>query len=146
MFTTGFAEGATSQEVYLRAFTISTGLPATTLVYNSSGLSIQYKRAGANALVAITPVTVAVNGAWTSGGFVHVADGWYRLCVPNAALLTGAVGVLFTAGGVSDVAFMGSWVDILGSDPRSNEPVQSDLRKINNISITGNGVSPLFGV
>ena len=146
MFITGFYGGATSQEIYLRAFTISTGLPATTLSYNTAGLSIQYKRAGTNSAVAITPVTVAVDGAWTSGGFVHVADGWYRLCVPNNALLTGAVGVLFSGGGISDVAFMSVWVDILGSDPRSSDPAQTDLRKINNISISGNGVSPLFGV
>ena len=87
------AAGATSQEVtiYIGDST-DTATPETGVTYDNVD-HLYYRRSGTNDKVAITPDTVAVDGAWTTGGFVHIDGGLYRLCVPDAAFVAGAANV-----------------------------------------------------
>lgn len=88
--------GATSQSVnvFIQDNRVGTGVGLTGLVFNTASLTAYYTFAGANATaVAITLATLAaVNSAYSSGGFKEIdatnMPGWYRLDLPNAALVT----------------------------------------------------------
>lgn len=145
MTNTAYAAGANSITVEVRAFVASTGLPNTALAFNTSGLTANYIR-NRGAVTPITPlVTQTPAGAWTSGGFCHLADGIYRLDVPNAAFLAGADDVVITLSGVADCVFTAARIEILGADPRS-ATIAANLAQINGVTITGNGSSQKFGV
>lgn len=118
MVDTSYAGGATSKRFYFRAETISTSLPYTAGLFNTATIVAQYVRNGA-AAVAITLVTQTPSGAWSSGGFVHVGAGVYRLDGPDAALLAGVDNVTFKISGIADVAWSHCTVEITGSDPRA---------------------------
>ena len=82
--------GSTSQSVEILALDFD-GKPVTTLTFATAGLTFSYSRPGASAAVSIAPVTLAtVTTPWTAGGFIHKANGVYRLDVPNAATASGA--------------------------------------------------------
>lgn len=85
----GIRPGSTSQSVRVFFFDNTTGLPVTSLVYNSSGIGISYERNGT--VTAITLATLASGtAAWSSGGFIHLSRGVYRLDIPDAAVASGA--------------------------------------------------------
>lgn len=81
-------KGSTDKTVYLRIIDATTGLPATSYAYNSSGIDLWYCREGA-AHTSITEATQTANGAHSDGGFVHIRDGVYRLDLPDAAVASG---------------------------------------------------------
>ena len=139
MQNTGFQGGATSKIITVRAFTASTGLPYTTLAFNTAGLTAKYTRHGATPQT-ITLVT-ATAGTWTSSGFIarNATGGEYELHVPNAALAAGADYVTFCLYGVTDCVITEAIVDILGFDPRSTSTTQVDLRYINGTAVNGDG-------
>lgn len=119
MFTSAFAGGATSKQVYVRGYTASTGLPYTAGAFNTAGITANYRRAGATAAVAITLATQTIDGAWSSGGFVHVAGGVYRLDIPDAAIAASVDFVDIWVFGITDVVFTTVHIDITASDPRA---------------------------
>lgn len=80
--------GATSQSVYVEFVDNTTGLPNASRAYNDSGIDLEYVRAGA-AAVDITEATQTAAGAYSSGGFVTVGHGRYRLDIPDAAIAAG---------------------------------------------------------
>ena len=87
---TGFQAGATSKSLLFRAFTTSTGAAKTDLVYNTSGLTCTYFTLNTLASGTVTLATLATpTTAYSSGGFVHIAGGLYRLDVPNAQIASG---------------------------------------------------------
>jgi len=89
-------KGATDQSVSLYIVDNTTGLPVTSLAYNSSGVDLWYRREGA-AVTSITEATQTASGAHSDGGFVHLANGVYRLDLPDAAVASGVDSV--TVGG-----------------------------------------------
>lgn len=82
-------KGSTDQSVTLHIVDNTTKLPATGLAYNSSGIDLWYRREGA-AVVSITEATQTASGGHADGGFVHLANGVYRLDLPDAAVASGA--------------------------------------------------------
>ncbi|UOF79624.1 hypothetical protein [Caudoviricetes sp.] len=140
MNTTSFAAGATSKSVEVIATTISTGLPKTDLVYNTSGLAATYNRGATGTDTSITLATQTSTGAWSSGGFVHKGKGVYRLDVPDAALASGADWVTFKLDGVSDCRISVARVELTGGDPRS-ATVDANVVKINDVDVIGAGTS-----
>lgn len=92
---------STSQQLQVRAVVQSTGAPDTALAYNTSGLSCNYRRPGGTS-TSITLATQTVSGAYSSGGFVHIANGWYRLDIPDAAIASGVDSVLVTCAATGD--------------------------------------------
>lgn len=120
MQQTGFVGGATSKSIVVRAIVISTGSPKTDLVFDTATIVSSYKRSGATAAVSITLVTLAnAAAAWTSGGFVHIANGVYRFDIPDAAFVAGVDYVSVGLSGVADCFITGAVVDIYGTDPRA---------------------------
>lgn len=84
------AKGSTSRSVALDIIDSTDGTPETGVVFNTSGIDLWYRREGA-VRTAITEATLAaLTTAYSSGGFLHVSDGAYRLDVPDAAFATGA--------------------------------------------------------
>lgn len=100
--------GSVDNQVRVRAYIASTGLPKTGLVYNSAGLVCYYTRDGA-APVQVTLATQTINGAHSDGGFVLASDandpGNYRLDLPDAVVAAGVKHVRVQLSGVSDVVF-----------------------------------------
>jgi len=80
--------GATDQTVYVTFLDATTGAPTSGLLFNSSGIDLEYVRT-ASAAVDITEVTQTAAGAHTDGGFVSVGHGRYRLDLPDAAVASG---------------------------------------------------------
>lgn len=111
MQVTYYAAGSTSVTVYIRAFTASTGIPNDTISFSSSGLQVWYVRQRA-AQTTFTAVTQTAAGAYSSGGFVHVGQGIYRVDVPNAAFNSGVDYVLIGAHGILDTVFTPTQVDL----------------------------------
>jgi hypothetical protein len=120
--------GATDQSVLVRADTISTGTPNTSLTHASSGLEIRYKRGATGAVTTVTPVTQTSTGAHSDGGFVHLHGGVYRVDLPDAAFAAAAPWVVITLAGVTDVRFTVATVDLSAGDPRA-EFVQADVAR-----------------
>ena len=79
----------------LRVIDSTDGTPETGFAYNTGGIDLWYQRQGATR-TAIAEVTLAaVDTAYSSGGVIHVSDGYVRLDLPDAALVTGATFVDF---------------------------------------------------
>lgn len=93
------APGATSKIIEIGLLTTA-GDEYTGLVYNTSGLTCYYLRAGATswAEVALADMTL---GTWVSGGFVEIGYGLYQLGLPDAAVAAGADWVLLRIAGAS---------------------------------------------
>lgn len=127
MTNTAYAAGSTGVEVYLSAFTSSTGLPRTDITNATAGLTLAYTRVGQNN-TTFAPAAQTASGAYTEGGFVHVGGGLYRIDVPNAAFLAGADFVVVHAYGVSDCTFSKAHVDIVVDNPRSSAPTTTQIR------------------
>ena len=83
-------KGSVDRSVPVYVFDNTTGLPISDRAYNSSGIDLWYRREGA-AKTTITEATLAaLTTAHSDGGFLVVADGEYRLDLPDAAFATGA--------------------------------------------------------
>lgn len=85
--------GAADQTVVLKIIDSADGTPETDVVFNTSGIDLEYWRHGANTATDITEATQTVSGAHADGGFVHIGHGMYRLDLPDAAVAAGATAV-----------------------------------------------------
>lgn len=135
---TGFQAGATSKSLLFRAFTTSTGAAKTDLVYNTSGLTCTYFTLNTLASGTVTLATLATpTTAYSSGGFVHIAGGLYRLDVPNAQIASGDY-TAFVLHGVTDCTIVpdNSGIDILGVNPRSSSAVTADITSWNGTAVS----------
>lgn len=123
-----FKAASTSKSVIIRIIDNATGLPETSTVYNTSGLLLYYNRIG-SANVAITPAELAtLAAAWASGGFIHIGSGYYRLDVPDAALIAGVTNVLIH-GTLTDKTIIGAEISL-------ESKVVSDLNDLDSADIT----------
>lgn len=103
--------GATDQTVVIKIIDSTDGTPETGVVFNTSGIDIEYWRHGANSVTDITEATQTVSGAHSDGGFVHLGNGYYRLDLPDAAVATGATAVE-VMGTVTGMIVIGGTVDL----------------------------------
>jgi len=78
-------QSAAGESIFL-AIEDTNGQPITNLAHNTAGLAFSYARLDA-ADTAISPLQALAGPTsnWVSAGFVHVAGGVYRLCLPDAA-------------------------------------------------------------
>ncbi len=104
-------KGSTDQSVVIRIVDSTDGTPENSVVFNTSGIDLWYRREGA-ARVSITEATLsALTDAHSDGGFLFIGDGYYRLDSPDAAFATGADGVLF-GGTVTGMVVIGCYVPL----------------------------------
>lgn len=146
-----FKSGAQSKQVIVRAIDNATGLPDETLLYNTAGLSLYYRREGGdNVSITLAELaTPAINDPWLSGGFIHIDNGYYRLDIPDASLLAGVNSVLIHGVG-TDITIIGAeimidaiadevWDEILsGSNHNIATSAGRRLRELaSNVLLTG---------
>lgn len=103
--------GSTDVSVVIRIMDSTDGTPETAVTFETSGIDLWYRREGA-AAVDITEATLAaLTTAHADGGFLAIADGLYRLDVPDAAFAVGAPGVQI-GGTVTGMVVYGPYIKI----------------------------------
>ncbi len=108
-------KGSTDRSVVVEIIDSTDGTPETGVVFNTSGIDLWYRREGA-AVTSITEATLAaLTTAHTDGGFLAIANGSYRLDLPDAAFATGANYVDF-GGTVTGMVVIGGRVRLVDSN------------------------------
>lgn len=106
---------STDRSVTLRIIDSTTGLPENAVEHDTSGIDLWYRREGA-AKVSITEAALAaLTTAHTDGGIELIADGEYRLDLPDAAFATGANYVDY-GGTITDMIVIGGRVRLVDVD------------------------------
>lgn len=134
--------GTVDVHAIIRIIDSTDGTPELGVVFNTSGIDIQYRRELA-ASVAITEVTLAaLTTAHTDGGFLHIGNGYYRVDLPDAAVAAGATGVL-VHGVVTGMVVIGCYIELVAYDPA--DTVRLGLTGIPNVAAGSSGGLPVIG-
>lgn len=129
-------KGSTDRSVTVRIIDSTDGTPETGVVFDTSGIDLWYRREGA-ALTSITEATLAaLTTAHTDGGFLHIANGVYRLDLPDAAFATGANYVDF-GGTVTGMVVIGGRVRLV--DVNIEDTVRAGLTALPNAAAEAAG-------
>lgn len=135
-------KGSTDRSVSIEIIDSGDGTPETGVVYNTSGIDLWYRREGA-AVVSITEATLAgLTTSHTDGGFLHIANGSYRLDLPDAAFATGANHV-DVGGTVTGMIVIGGRVRLVDYDPE--DAVRAGLTALPNANAASSGGLPTSG-
>lgn len=111
-------KGSTDQSVIIRIIDSSDGSPETGVEHNTSGIDLWYRRDG-GAVVSITEAALAsADAAHADGGIEHLGNGYYRLDLPDAAVDTGANGVMI-GGTVTGMVVIGTYLQLVDFDPQN---------------------------
>lgn len=111
-------KGSTDQSVIIRIIDSSDGSPETAVEHNTSGIDMWYRRDG-GAVVSITEAALAsADAAHADGGIEHLGNGYYRLDLPDAAVDTGANGVMI-GGTVTGMVVIGTYLQLVDFDPQN---------------------------
>ncbi len=116
-------KGKTSKmiEVFIQNSSVATGAGLTGLVFNSASLTWYYWRNGAGSASSVTLATMTL-GTWASGGFKEMdatnMPGWYQLGIPDAALASGADGVVMMLKGATNMAPVNLEIQLVDFDPQ----------------------------
>lgn len=109
-------KGSTDQSVVIRIVDSTDGTPENAVVFNTAGIDLWYRRE-LEAKVSITEATLAaLTTAHADGGFLFIGDGYYRLDLPDAAVATGANGVM-VGGTVTGMVVIGCYVPLYDINP-----------------------------
>lgn len=109
-------KGSADQSVVVRIIDATDGTPETGVVYNTSGIDLWYRREGATKTSITEASLSALSDAHADGGVLHIGDGYYRLDLPDAAVATGANGVM-VGGTVTGMVVVGCYVQLVDFDP-----------------------------
>ncbi len=129
-----------SVEVYIIDST--DGTPETGVVFNTSGIDLEYRREGAVA-VNITEADLAtplLTDAWADGGFLHIGHGYYRLDVPDAAFATG-VKTVSIQGTVTGMIVLPQTIQLVAFD--TEDAVRMGLTALPNAAADAIGGLPI---
>ncbi len=133
-------KGSTNVSVTIRILDDTDGTPETGVVWNTSGIDMEYRRETA-AVVDITEATLAaLTTAHTDGGFLHIGNGYYRLDVPDAAFATGVTGVLIQ-GTVTGMVVIGCYVHLVDVDDQ--DAVRMGMTALPNAAADAAGGLPI---
>ncbi|MEA3478428.1 MAG: hypothetical protein U9R60_09635, partial [Bacteroidota bacterium] len=109
-------KGSTDQSVVVRVIDSTSGLPETGVAYNTAGAALWYRKEGGSKTSITLATLAATNSAHSDGGFIHVGDGYCRLDLPDAAVASGANGVII-GGTFTDMVVIGTYVPLVDFDP-----------------------------
>lgn len=144
-----FARNSTNNYVYVLLTDINqtdqrglTGVAYTTPI-------VKVKTSLRDPLSVVTLVSASALAPWASGAWIEVdssaAPGGYIICAPDNIAATSDSQVLFSVRATNAPSPTLIVVDIL--DPITTTPTGGvDMCMINGVSVSGNGVSPKFGV
>lgn len=118
MFTYQIKAGTTDVSVVIRIIDSTDGTPETGVVFNTSGLDLEYRREGATStdITEADLSTPALDDAHADGGFLHIGNGYYRLDLPDAACAASATGVL-VHGTCTGMVVIGCYIQLVAYDP-----------------------------
>jgi len=109
-------KGSTSISVDVYIIDSTDGTPELGVLFSASGMDLEYRREGA-VVVNITEVTLAaLTTAWTTGGFLEIGHGYYRLDVPDLAFATGA-NTVSVQGTVTGMIVLPQTIQLVDFDP-----------------------------
>jgi len=109
-------KGSTDQSVVIRIIDSSDGTPETGVDYDTAGIDLWYRREGATKTSITEAALGSLDAAHSDGGIEHIADGYYRLDLPDAAVAAGADGVM-VGGTVTGMIVIGVYVPLVDYDP-----------------------------
>ena len=138
--------GTTDVSCVIRIIDSSDGTPETGVEHNSSGIDLWYRREvdpGSTPLakVSITEAALAsLTTAHTDGGIEHIGDGYYRLDLADAAVATGAIGVM-VGGTVTGMIVIGTFIQLVDYDPQ--DTVRLGLTALPNAAADAAGGLPI---
>lgn len=120
-FSRQVQKGSTDVSVVVRVQNQISFVPQVSMSEATSGLYAKYWREGAGNWVSFAPAAVSfLSSDHTDGGFEAIADGYYRLDVPDAAFATGATGVLVSVGATGMISD-GAYVELVDFNPVTND-------------------------
>lgn len=116
-------KGATDQSTVIRIVDSTDGTPETGVTSATGGLDLKYRREGAVTANLTESDLSALSDAHSDGGMLHIGAGYYRVDLPDAAVASGADGVL-VFGTVTNMVVIGAYhalVDAVGGALSSTE-------------------------
>jgi hypothetical protein len=123
-------KGSTDRSVDIKILN-EDGTPNESVAFDTAGLALWYRRAGA-AKTTLTPVTLAaLTTAHTDEGFLHIDDGVYRLDLPDAAFASGANHVT-VGGALTSSVVVGGRVKLI--DANLEDTVRLGLTALPNVA------------
>jgi hypothetical protein len=133
-------KGSTDQSVVIRIIDSTTGLPETAVEHDTSGIDLWYRREGATKTSITEAALAALDSAHSDGGIEHIGDGYYRLDLPDAAVASGANGVM-VGGAVTGMIVIGVYVALVDYDPYDS--VRAGLTALPNANADAAGGLPI---
>lgn len=131
---------STDQSVVIRIIDSSDGTPETAVEHNTAGIDLWYRREGATKTSITEAALAALDSAHNDGGIEHIGDGYYRLDLPDAAVATGANGVM-VGGTVTGMIVIGCYVPLVDYDPYDS--VRAGLTALPNAAADAAGGLPV---
>lgn len=133
-------KGSTNRSVRIRIVDATTGLPETAVEHDESGIDLWYRREGATKTPITEAALTALDDAHSDGGLEHIADGVYRLDLPDAAFASGAEYVEF-GGAVTGMVVFGGVVRLVDIDVE--DTVRAGLTALPNAAADAAGGLPI---
>lgn len=119
-------KGNVSQSVVLRAYNQISFVPQTSLGVSQAGLVLRYYRVQGGTDWVSFPQTAlgSLSSSFTAGGWIAIADGFYRVDVPDAAWAkAGGVDAVLVDATATALVFEGAMVQLIdGKSITSDTP------------------------
>jgi len=103
--------GTSNVSTIVRYLLSASGTPASQLTSVTPGLDMWYRRDGSPKTLLSAINLATVDSAHADGGFIHIQDGYYRVDVPDAAVGSGAQGVL-VGGSATGFTGVGTYIQL----------------------------------
>lgn len=131
--------------IFVQDSTKTDGSGLSGLVYNSAGLVAEYRRAGSASWTAITLVSGASLGSFTSGGWVADGSlaGAYEVGIPNAAFGTNVPWVVVRFRGAANMVPCQYYIEL--DAIAYSDPIRAGLTALPNANANAAGGILTFG-
>ncbi len=131
---------STDQSVVIRIIDLTTGDPENAVEHDTAGIDLWYRREGAAKTSITEAALAALDSVHADGGIELIGDGYYRLDLPDAAVATGANGVMI-GGTVTGMIVIGCYVTLVDYDPY--DVVRMGMTALPNAAADGAGGLPI---
>ena len=109
-------KAATDQSIVIFIMDESDGTPEIAVYDSTAGIDLWYRREGSTLSAIVETTLASIAAAHADGGFLHIANGLYRLDLPDLACATGTNGVVI-GGSVTGMIVIGPYIPLYDIDP-----------------------------